>query len=65
MPQIDGTTTFLNDELEKEVCMKQPEGFIEEEKHLVCQLKKTDIRTIVYFKHAGMIVLGFGSCELS
>ena len=41
MPQIDGTTTYLNDELEEEVYMKQPKGFIEEEKHLLCKLKNS------------------------
>ena len=39
MHQIDVTTAFLNGELE--VYMKQPEGFIRGEKHLVCKLKKS------------------------
>ena len=40
--QIDEQTTFLNDNLEEEVYMKQPEGFSSSEgEHLVCKLKKS------------------------
>ena len=39
---MDITTTFLNCDLEEEVYMKQPEGFLAEgQEHLVCRLKKS------------------------
>ena len=40
--QMDATTALLNGELEDEVYMKQPEGFVDKRKeHLVCKLKRS------------------------
>ncbi len=40
--QMDVKTTFLNGELEEDIYMDQPQGFVQDGKeHLVCKLKKS------------------------
>ena len=42
MHQMEVKTAFLNGELEEDIYMNQPQGFVEEGKqHLVCKLKKS------------------------
>ena len=40
--QMDVKTTFLNDNLEKDIYMQQPEGFIAKgQEHMVCKLQRS------------------------
>jgi hypothetical protein len=42
LDQMDVKTTFLHEDLEEEIYMKQPEGFVvKRKKELVCKLKKS------------------------
>jgi hypothetical protein len=39
---MDGKTTFLNGDLEEDICMEQPNKFVQRGyKHLVCKIKKS------------------------
>ena len=52
--QVDMTIVFLNGNLEEEVYMTQPKGFVTKgEEHLVCKLKKS----IYGLKHTGILLL--------
>ena len=53
--QMDVKTTFLNEDLEENVCMAQPKGFVMEEKERMrCRLQKsiyglkTSLQTVVF-----------------
>ena len=42
LKQLDVRTTFLHGDLEEEICMEQPKGFIEvDQEHLVYRLRKS------------------------
>ena len=68
LQQMDVKTDFLNNDLEEEVYMKQPEGFSSREgEHLVCGLKKSiyDLKQASrqwYYKFHGVIT-SFGFVE--
>jgi len=41
LEQLDMKTSFLHDELEERIYIKQPEGFVQEgQENIVCLLKK-------------------------
>lgn len=46
--QVDINNKFLNGDIKKEVYMKQPPGFVENDSSLMCKLKKA----MYGFKHA-------------
>ena len=67
---MDVTTAFLNADLEEEIYMQQPEGYVEAGKeHLVCKLNKSlyglkQAPRAWYFKlHAELVRLGFTRLE--
>ncbi|NDA63213.1 MAG: hypothetical protein EBX50_14410 [Chitinophagia bacterium] len=67
---MDVKTAFLNGELEEEIYMEQPEGFVKDgEEHLVCRLQKTiyglkqSPRAWNKKLHGELCKLGFTRCE--
>jgi hypothetical protein len=63
--QMDVKTTFLHGDLEEEICMKQPEGYVVKgKKELVCKLKKSLYGLIqslgMWYKKFDTYMLGLG-----
>jgi hypothetical protein len=63
--QTDVKTTFLHRDLEEEICMKQPEGYVvKRKKELVCKVKKSMYglkqSPRMWYQKFGTYMLGLG-----